>query len=77
MEKIKLITDSTSDLTPELIEKYDIHVLPLTVHIGSQSFKDGESISLEEMYQAYVPEQCNDEKLKKSVESQRFSALFS
>ena len=51
MEKIKLITDSTSDLTPELIEKYDIHVLPLTVHIGSQSFKDGESISLEEMYQ--------------------------
>lgn len=51
MEKIKLITDSTSDLTPELIKKYDIHVLPLTVHIGSQSFKDGESISLEEMYQ--------------------------
>ena len=26
---------------------------------------------------SYVPEQCNDEKLKKSVESQRFSALFS
>lgn len=51
MEKIKLITDSTSDLTPELIEKYSIHVLPLTVHIGNQSFKDGESITLEEMYQ--------------------------
>lgn len=51
MEKIKLITDSTCDLTPELIEKYDIHVLPLTVHIGNNSYKDGESITLEEMYQ--------------------------
>ena len=50
MEKIKLITDSTCDLTPELIEKYDIHVLPLTVHIGDKSYKDGESITLSEMY---------------------------
>jgi len=51
MEKIKLITDSTCDLTQELIEKYDIHVLPLSVHIGDRSFKDGESITLSEMYQ--------------------------
>ncbi len=50
MEKIKLITDSTCDLTQELIEKYDIHVLPLSVHIGDQSFKYGESITLSEMY---------------------------
>lgn len=50
MEKIKLITDSTCDLTQELIEKYDIHVLPLSVHIGDRSFKDGESITLSEMY---------------------------
>jgi DegV family protein with EDD domain len=51
MEKIKLITDSTCDLTPELIEKYNVHVLPLTVNIGNQTYKDGESITLEEMYQ--------------------------
>lgn len=50
MEKIKLITDSTSDLTQELIEKYDIDVLPLNVHIGEKTYKDGESITLEEMY---------------------------
>ena len=40
MEKIKLITDSTSDLTQELIEKYDIDVLPLNVHIGDKTYKD-------------------------------------
>ncbi len=50
MEKIKLITDSTSDITPELAEKYQIHVLPLTVHIGEASYKDGETITLEELY---------------------------
>ncbi|NCC78249.1 MAG: DegV family protein [Clostridia bacterium] len=50
MDKIKLITDSTCDLTQELIEKYDIHVLPLSVHIGDKSYKDGESITLTEMY---------------------------
>ncbi|MGB4590582.1 MAG: DegV family protein [Clostridiaceae bacterium] len=51
MEKIKLITDSTSDLTQELIEKYDIDVLPLNVHLGDKTYKDGESITLEEMYE--------------------------
>lgn len=50
MEKIKLITDSTCDVSEELIEKYSIHVLPLTVHVGDASFKDGETITLEEIY---------------------------
>lgn len=52
MEKIKLITDSTSDLTAELIRKYDIEVLPLNVHLGDKTYKDGESITLEEMYES-------------------------
>ncbi len=51
MEKIKLITDSTCDITPELIEKYQVHVLPLTVHIGDASYKDGETITLEKLYE--------------------------
>lgn len=51
MEKIKLITDSTSDFTQELINKYDIEVLPLYVHVGEKTYKDGESITLEEMYE--------------------------
>jgi len=51
MEKIKLITDSTSDLTQELIEKYDIDIMPLYVHVGEKTYKDGESITLEEMFE--------------------------
>lgn len=49
--KIKIIADSTSDLTIDLIEKYNIDVLPLTMHIGEESYKDGETITLREMFQ--------------------------
>lgn len=48
--KIKIIADSTSDLTIDLIEKYNIDVLPLTMHIGEESYKDGETITLREMF---------------------------
>jgi DegV family protein with EDD domain len=48
LEKIKIITDSTSDLPSILIEKYDIEVLPLTVHFGSETYKDGVDIKLPE-----------------------------
>lgn len=49
MEKIKLITDSTSDLPKDLIQKYNIEVLPLIVNIGEESFYDNENITSEEL----------------------------
>lgn len=39
MEKIKLITDSASDLTKEEIEKYDIAVIPITVTIDGVEYE--------------------------------------
>ena len=41
---IKFISDSTADLPKELVEKYDIQVLPLTVTLGENNFKDGTEI---------------------------------
>ena len=38
--KIKILSDSTCDLSQELIEKYDITVLPLTVVKDGQSYHD-------------------------------------
>jgi DegV family protein with EDD domain len=48
VEKIKIITDSTSDLPLNIIEKYDIEVLPLTVHFGEESYRDGIDIKFPE-----------------------------
>ncbi len=50
MEKIKLVTDSTCDLSPDLIKKYDICVLPLFVNFNEESYKDMEDINTEQMY---------------------------
>lgn len=38
MRKIKLITDSTSDLNAEDIKKYDIEVIPLTVTVDGKEY---------------------------------------
>ena len=42
--KIKITADSTCDLPKELLEKYNISLIPLTVVKNDQSFKDGVDI---------------------------------
>lgn len=49
MDKIKIITDSTADLSEEIIKKYDIEVLPLLVTINGETYRDIEEIQFEEM----------------------------
>lgn len=47
MQKIKIITDSTSDLPKEIVEKYDIEVLPLLVSFGEETYIDGVNIDIQ------------------------------
>lgn len=51
MNNVKIFTDSTSDLTPELIKQNDISVIPLYVNFDEESFIDGVSITTEELYE--------------------------
>lgn len=44
---IHLVTDSTSQLTTEEINKYDIHIIPLIINDQGKSFKDGIDITSE------------------------------
>ena len=50
MKKIKIITDSTADLSQDLYDKYDIEVLPLLINFGDESYLDGVEISPEEVF---------------------------
>ena len=43
--KIKIMSDSTCDLSQELVEKYDIGIVPLIVVKDGQSFSDGVDIT--------------------------------
>lgn len=51
MAKIKLFTDSTCDLTDEILKKYDISFVPLYVHFNEDAFKDRIEINTNELYQ--------------------------
>ena len=48
---VKIISDSTCDLSPELIARYDIDILPLHIVLGEEDFEDGRGISPDEIYQ--------------------------
>jgi DegV family protein with EDD domain len=48
---IGLVTDSTCDLPMELIEKYQIQVLPLTVHFGQDFFLDRITIQPQQFFE--------------------------
>ncbi|MDD6174288.1 MAG: DegV family protein [Firmicutes bacterium] len=52
-KKIKIISDSTSDLSPELQKQYDIEIVPLIVTLGSQSFTDGVNVFPDDLYEYY------------------------
>ena len=47
---ITLVTDSASDLPPELIEGKNIVVIPLNIAISGRKYKDGLDISSEKFY---------------------------
>jgi DegV family protein with EDD domain len=48
---IRIITDSTSDLGIDLAKRFDIEVVPLTVILGEQQFKDGQDIQTEQLFE--------------------------
>ena len=47
---IKIISDSTCDLSRELIEKYDITIVPLHIVLGEDEFLDGMNIVPDDIY---------------------------
>lgn len=51
MRKINIITDCTSDLSPELLAQNNIKVVPLLVTFGEESYRDGIDLTTQELYQ--------------------------
>jgi DegV family protein with EDD domain len=49
--KIGIVTDSTADLPQELIKQYEIAIVPLTVSLHGQEYRDGIDLSATQFYQ--------------------------
>lgn len=56
IEKIALVTDSSSDLEKEIIEKYNIQTIPLKIIYSDREYDDGVDISPEEVYERFDQE---------------------
>ncbi|MBE6534008.1 MAG: DegV family protein [Ruminococcaceae bacterium] len=50
MKKIRIVSDSTCDLSQELIEKYEISIIPLCIMLGEDTYLDGVDITPTEIY---------------------------
>ncbi len=47
---VRIFSDSTCDLSQELIEKYGIGIIPLYVHLGDKEYRDGVDIQPSDLY---------------------------
>lgn len=47
---VRIITDTMCDVPEAYVKQYNIRVMPLTVHFGNESYKDGLDITKEEFY---------------------------
>ncbi len=47
---VRILADSTCDLSKELVEKYDITIVPLSIIMGEKAYYDGEDITPEKIF---------------------------
>jgi len=52
--KIAIVTDSTADLTPEMVEELGVTIVPLQVIFGNEAYREGVEITTEEFYERLV-----------------------
>ena len=52
-KKIVIASDSTCDLSPELIERYNIKIVPLIVNLGGVLYSDGIDVDPDKIYAHY------------------------
>ena len=45
MSRVKIVTDSTADMPPQVVEELGITIMPLTIHLGQKNLRDGIDIT--------------------------------
>lgn len=68
MSNVVILTDSTCDLSQELLKEYDIHVLPLYVTINGKSYKDFVELTAKDMYELAEKENAHPKTSAASVQ---------
>lgn len=72
---IALVTDSTCDLSDEIIDNYQIHVLPVNISFGDNHFLDKVTLKPEQFYK--MLNDCPDYPKSSQVNEKSFINLYS
>ncbi|MBR2337868.1 MAG: DegV family protein [Clostridia bacterium] len=56
-KKVILCADSTCDLSPELIERHQVHIYPLHVILEDKTYADGVDLTPDQIYEVYREKQ--------------------
>lgn len=52
---VKIISDSTCDLSKEIVDRYNIDIVPLHVLMGDNEYEDGVNITPDEILHGLMP----------------------
>jgi DegV family protein with EDD domain len=47
---IKIVTDTTCDLTPKMVEEYDITIVPINIQFGTETYQEGVNMDWDLFY---------------------------
>jgi fatty acid kinase fatty acid binding subunit len=56
MGKVRIVTDSSCDIPPDIFKALDIVVVPMNIHFGSETFLEGVTMSASEFYARLIRE---------------------
>jgi DegV family protein with EDD domain len=74
--KVRIVTDSSVDFpNPDVVRQYDIQVVPLVAHLGTQSYREGIDIDPESFFRLANCDRSSVRLTAPSVEE--FAAVFS
>jgi DegV family protein with EDD domain len=54
LNQVRIVTDSTSDIPVELQKELGIHIVPLKVHFGMETYRDGSDMSSDAFFAKLV-----------------------
>lgn len=74
VNRIVIASDSTTDLSQELIERYHIKTLPLGIALGGKEYSDGVDMDPDRIYQHY--EQTGELPKTSAINVADFTAFF-
>lgn len=56
MGNVKIVTDSSCDIPPEIVKELRIEVVPMNIHFGTETFYEGVTMSSDQFYTRLIRE---------------------